>query len=154
MTAARCPRFDFGDARLPDQFWSKVMPEPMSGCWLWVGCVSDRGYGMIRIARRATYAHRLARQAATGEAGVGIVVDHLCRVRCCVNPAHLEFVTCRENTLRGASTWAVAARAGGCLLGHQMTTMTTGRRQCRTCKAVRDRRFRATKRINSIGVSV
>jgi hypothetical protein len=81
---------------------AKYIPEPNSGCWLWLGQVNQHGYGRTRLASgRSQVAHR-----AVYEAYHNIVVpadlelDHLCYVRCCVNPDHLEPVTRSVNVRR------------------------------------------------------
>lgn len=89
----------------PPGFWRFVFPEPNSGCWLWIGS-GTRGYGMFRLGstldgtRRRLYAHRLAYEWLVGPIPDGLEVDHKCRVRACVNPAHLEPVTRHENMRR------------------------------------------------------
>lgn len=88
-------------------FWNlysdKILPEPNSGCWFWVGGLSGRGYGVIYRKRgRNVRAHRVAVEMTKGPIPDGMVLDHLCRVHCCVNPDHLEAVTQGENVRRGA----------------------------------------------------
>lgn len=71
------------------------------GCWLWSGTVNTDGYGIVQHGGRSWIAHRLAYSAFIGAVPAGLVVDHLCRVRSCVNPSHLEPVTNVENLRRG-----------------------------------------------------
>jgi hypothetical protein len=82
-----------------DRFWSKV--EIHGECWVWVGALNDDGYGVIWDGNRLVYAHRLMYRWTLGEPPEGLTLDHLCRVRACVNPIHLEAVTNRENIRRG-----------------------------------------------------
>lgn len=99
---------NFLDPRLPERFWSKVSPEPNSGCWLWAASGSH-GYGRFPflksewLEKRGELAHRHAYKALVGPIPDGLELDHLCRVRCCVNPAHLEPVSHAENVRRGNS---------------------------------------------------
>ena len=67
-------------------FWTKVEPEPNSGCWLWTGYTNRDGYGCFR---RDLLAHRFAYELYRGAIPAGLTLDHTCRVRSCVNPAHL-----------------------------------------------------------------
>lgn len=98
---------NFGDPRLPARFWDKCIPEPNSGCWLWFGALESGGYGCIGIGSRKLKtnkierAHRLAYMALVGDIPKGLELDHLCRVRCCCNPSHLEPVTRQINVIRG-----------------------------------------------------
>lgn len=69
-------------------------------CWLWVGHLNNMGYGSLRITRRSDLAHRLMHEELVGPIPDGLEVDHICRVRRCVNPAHLELVTHGENIRR------------------------------------------------------
>lgn len=81
-----------------------AMPVPFSGCWVWMGSMFSRnGYGRVWWDGRRRQAHRVLWEMANGPVPRGMVLDHRCRVRCCVNPAHLEPVTVRVNTLRGAA---------------------------------------------------
>jgi hypothetical protein len=70
-------------------------------CWVWQRSTYRTGYGQIR---GSSSAHRYYYEEAYGEVPKGLHLDHLCRVRACVNPDHLEPVTCAENIRRGAKT--------------------------------------------------
>ena len=73
-----------------------------SGCWLWTASTQPSGYAQLRVGTQMLYGHRLAFQSAHPEVDMRSgVIDHLCRVRRCVNPAHLELVTHRVNAFRG-----------------------------------------------------
>jgi hypothetical protein len=77
------------------------MPEPNTGCHLWIGPLTRDGYGLITIGSKPTIAHRASYTLSKGPIPSGLRIDHLCRVRCCINPAHLEAVTSDENIRRG-----------------------------------------------------
>jgi len=70
------------------------------GCWLWQGA-SAHGYGVVRVAGSLKKLHRLSYELMVGDIPTGYDIDHLCRVRNCINPEHLEPVTRAENTRRG-----------------------------------------------------
>lgn len=72
-------------------------PEPMSGCFLWVGAVNQAGYGQKQHAGKVRLAHRIAFEMAKGPIPDGLVIDHKCGVRCCVNPDHLQATTFGRN---------------------------------------------------------
>lgn len=121
-------------------------PEPTTGCWLWLGEVNSEGYGRLwlGVQRQRTQAHRASYEAFRGEILPGLTIDHLCRVRCCVNPAHLEPVTQRTNTLRGTSEIAQNARKATCSRGHELVgenlyVGADGHRRCRACTALKSR---------------
>lgn len=80
-------------------FWAKV--EKTSTCWLWTAGRTTGGYGQCYSPAKG-YAHRTAYELLVGAIPYGMTLDHLCRVRHCVNPAHLEPVTSAENTRRAA----------------------------------------------------
>jgi hypothetical protein len=82
-----------------ERFWNKV--NKTDTCWLWTGALQSRGYGSVGIGNHRTgLAHRVAYEALVGPIGDGLTIDHLCRVKSCVNPAHLEPVTSAENIRR------------------------------------------------------
>lgn len=99
-----------------ERFWAKV--EKTSGCWEWVGAITDTGYGLFGIKDVRYYAHRLSYEDSKGQIKSGLEIDHLCRNTKCVNPDHLEAVTPRENKLRGTSPMALHARKIACPRGH------------------------------------
>src|SRR3990167_2789451 len=85
---------------LEARFWRYVTKS--DGCWTWGGFVTDAGYGRFFLGRRKGHrpAHRFAYTALRGEIPLDMTLDHLCRNKLCVNPAHLEIVTLRTNILR------------------------------------------------------
>lgn len=143
-----------------DRFWSKVDKSDLGGCWLWTGHTVD-GYGRIRLGTRErdphAYAHRVAYEFLVGPVPAGLQLDHLCRVRHCVNPDHLEPVTNRENTVRGLGPELTRARQAAithCKNGHPLigenmrhaTSHGVTRRICRTCAAQHMKKYRARLR--------
>lgn len=112
-------------------FWRRV--RLTDGCWLWLGEVDKDGYGKHRIFGRRWMVHRLVYEQVVGEIPDGLVLDHLCNVRNCCRPEHLEPVTTRENVLR----WA--RKITHCPQGHPYDEENTGyqgggtRRRCRAC---------------------
>jgi hypothetical protein len=75
----------------------------VTGCWLWTPQPDANGYGRISINDRVQYAHRVSWETFIGPIPEGLTIDHLCRVRRCINPAHLEPVTLAENVRREMS---------------------------------------------------
>jgi hypothetical protein len=115
------------------RFWAKV--DKTEGCWLWTAHVFRDGYAVFRVDGKQVYIHRWAYELLVGPIPDGMQVDHLCRVRHCVRPDHLEPVTPRENSRRAKA----ANRRTHCQRGHLLDEV-RGRRQCRTCKADAERR--------------
>lgn len=118
-----------------------------NGCWRWMRYKLPNGYGMIgtKHATKA-YVHRVAYEAWKGPIPEGLVIDHLCRVRDCCNPEHLEPVTYSQNTLRGDTIMVRRANATACFRGHEYTPENTkpdrsGVRRCRTCYREAQRRI-------------
>lgn len=108
-----------------------------NGCWIWQKS-TRRGYGQISVGQRVMPTHRAAYREWCGEIPEGLELDHLCRVPTCVNPAHLEPVTHRENVLRGIGSPARKARQTSCDYGHPLDLVNTywradGRRACKAC---------------------
>lgn len=141
---------NFLDERLPRSFWDKCVPEPNSGCWLWFGAQQTDGYGSIWINKRSYLAHRAAYVFLVGEVTHGLELDHLCRVRCCVNPAHLEPVTHRENVMRGGFVDVLLepnrakthCPSGHPYAGENLYVYSDRRRACRECAKLATRRYR------------
>lgn len=117
-------------------------------CWEWTGVLEGHQYGTLRVevdgVRVKRRAHRLVWVALCGPIPGNLPLDHLCRVKRCVNPDHLEPVTDRINVLRGHGPSAQAARRAFCQRGHQNwgVIQSTGVRSCRTCINQRDRENR------------
>jgi len=75
-----------------------------NGCWTWTGSTSRRGYGQLQVNGHVVRAHRHVYGLMVGPIPAGMTLDHLCGNKPCVNPAHLEPVTARENWLRWRRT--------------------------------------------------
>lgn len=134
-----------------ERFWEKVNKDASGGCWEWIASVTANGYGQFAVSKtEVARPHRWAYEALVGPIPEGLQLDHLCRNRRCVNPAHLEPVTARENTLRGETRAAANAAKTHCPLGHAYDEANTflyqGRRTCRTCRLETKRRYNARLR--------
>lgn len=120
-----------------ERFWEKVMPEPNSGCWLWMAASDKHGYGRLGSGSKLVLAHRFSYELHNGPIPSGLQLDHLCRVPACVNPAHLEPVTPGENVRRGNAGKYNAdkthCKRGHPLSGGNLRIETTGSRRCRAC---------------------
>jgi len=111
-------------------------------CWVWTGTHSHDGYGQVKATGAMRYVHVVVYRALVGPIPEGLELDHLCRVRDCSNPAHLEPVTHKENHARG-----MKAQQTECIHGHAFTAANTlrksnGRRACRICENEGRRRRR------------
>lgn len=95
-------------------------------CWVWTGALNG-GYGAMQVDGHQRRVHRVVWETIKGPIPDGLTLDHLCRVRHCVNPDHLEPVTSGENWRRGYHAHAVAMRNGTCTRGHPLTPETTRR---------------------------
>jgi hypothetical protein len=132
---------------LKDRLMSKVEQITESGCWIWMGRIKDhsRGYGSFADHGRRRYAHVVSYELYRGPIPAGLELDHICRVRCCVNPFHLEPVTHAENVRRG-KTGESQRRKTHCPYGHPYTgdnlIISRGQRICRTCRNRVARRLR------------
>lgn len=124
-------------------FMSRIEKVTESGCWLWTAGENGAGYSWFN----RQLGHRYSYNKFVGDIPDGLQLDHLCRVRCCVNPDHLEIVTPRTNVLRGIGPSAQYARRTHCKKGHEFTsdnTYTTpgeSNRLCRICRAEYMRRW-------------
>ncbi|MDX3575967.1 HNH endonuclease signature motif containing protein [Streptomyces sp. FL07-04A] len=132
-----------------DRIMAKVS-KSANGCWIYTGTLDKDGYATFSMHGVGTRrVHRLMYEAKVGSIPEGMEIDHLCRVRNCVNPEHLEAVTRRENSLRSESFAAINARKTHCIHGHEFTSENTytkpnGHRQCRQCGREATARYFAT----------
>ncbi|MGH2619337.1 MAG: HNH endonuclease signature motif containing protein [Anaerolineales bacterium] len=133
--------------RWPDSFWVLVDKSGPDGCWLWRGALNADGYGP----------HRKAWKLLRGSFPPGLESDHLCRVRSCVNPDHIEAVTHMENVSRGhyennGKAFAEYQRSkthcpqGHAYAGENLKIGWRGARVCRTCEGEKSRRYRDRRR--------
>jgi len=132
------------------RFMAKVMPEPNTGCWFWTGGLKANGYGLFWLGK-VTAAHRASYEHFIGPIPDGLQIDHLCSVKCCVNPDHLEPVTAVENIRRAARSGLLGVgnrKKTHCPRGHKYTpenTYTYTRkgggpsRYCRACQRTKKR---------------
>lgn len=135
-----------------ERFWPRI--DKTSTCWLWTGAKQSAGYGHLYVEGRTHLAHRLAYETLVGPVPDGLVLDHLCRVHHCVNPAHLEPVTLAENFRRGVGLERAAAAKLAkthCKHGHEYTPENTrlnwkGARVCRECARIACRKHDAKRR--------
>jgi hypothetical protein len=141
-----CSRPCWGRARphpkaaWPERFWAKVDRRGTSECWPWTAYRND-GYGLIKVDERVRLAHLVSLELVGRRPRPGQEADHLCRNRACVNPAHLDLVTHRENGVRGMSPAGQNSRKALCPKGHALagdnlvaSELKMNRRRCRICR--------------------
>lgn len=118
-----------------ERFWSRV--DKSGECWIWQGAPNHAGYGRFN----QQMAHRVAYEINVGPIPDGLTIDHLCKTRNCVNPAHMEPVTLAENVRRAERHTNGNDLKTECVHGHAFTAANTathnGKRKCKTC--ARDR---------------
>jgi hypothetical protein len=154
------PREGVGSWIFEVSFWQNVKLMP-SGCWVWTGSVRPDGYGSMNAFdpkvphKKRFLAHRISFRLARGRYTVGgLVLDHLCRVRRCVRPSHLEEVSHAVNILRGVGMAARHAVKTHCSNGHELTheniyhhpKSKSNWRLCRLCHNASQERTRSKRR--------
>lgn len=130
---------------IPSTIAGKFLINEQSGCWEWLMSLDPDGYGQIKVNGKVYRAHRWAYMQLVGSIPEGNQLDHRCRVRHCVNPAHLDPVDHSENQRRG-----VYARKEFCINGHaylpeNLRVDERGRRRCRQCERDKYRRYNAKR---------
>lgn len=139
--------------------FARAIPEPNSGCWLWVLAVNKDGYGKLKKNRKSLIAHRFTYEQLVGPIPAGLEIDHLCTNKSCVNPAHLEPVPTKVNIERMHKRRPEAKTRLGriarerrdarthCPQGHpysgdNLRIAPSGQQVCKTCTRENMRRYR------------
>jgi len=142
-------RYIAGHMQLRTQEAYRVEDRGYSGgpCWIWQRYINDQGYGVVGHKGGTVRAHREMYEKMVRPIPEGLELDHLCRVRSCVNPDHLEPVTSAENIRRNESPTSVTVREGRCRRGHDLSGpdavyvhTKTGKRQCKACNRLRQQK--------------
>ena len=126
-----------------EKFWSRV--KKTENCWLWTGTHVEQGYGYFSLRGKSVLAHRFSYQLKFGNIPAGLQLDHTCRVKDCVNPAHLEAVTHSENQRR---KWGYRNNTPKtkCVRNHPLNKESIyvdkrGRKSCKSCKALSSKQY-------------
>lgn len=136
------------------RFWSKVDKNgPLSErrpdlgpCWLWTGAQANTYGTFSRPSGEAVRAHRWSWESQIGPIPDGLDIDHLCFVRLCVRPSHLEPVTRLENVLRAMVYRPVRTH---CIRGHELIEVRVrkdGARLCLVCRRADNRKYMRRRR--------
>jgi len=137
-----------------DRFW-KFVRVSKAGCYEWLGSVSPQGYARISVAGRPELAHRWVYETFVEIIPKGMVVDHLCRNRKCVNPEHLQIATHRENMLCGTGMAARNKNKTHCVRGHAFDSVNkNGHRFCRKCARIRAKQRHIRRKAGNVCVFV
>ena len=133
---------------LPDRLQKKIVDT--DSCWQWVGAVNNKGYGCTSagVAGQIALAHRFVYELLVAPIPEGLTLDHLCLVKTCVNPGHLEPVTHAENVRRSNRAYKVC-RAGHKLDSDNLAVEVRGKGNnilCRACRAKYMRDYRAARK--------
>jgi hypothetical protein len=142
-----------------DRFMKKVRIYPLpNSCWHWIGAIGGKGYGNFMYPSKGKFvnAHRFSYEYFVAPIPQGLVIDHLCSNRSCVNPRHLEAVPELTNIRRGK-----IAQATHCKNGHEFTVENTywskrvsktyAHRRCRTCQRLTAKRWVTSRNVRSQG---
>ncbi len=149
-TSARCLRCDQVGRRVDpaERFWAKFEQDDATGCWLWTAAVNASGYALLGSRYLSSQlAHRFAYELLVGPIPAGLTLDHLCRVRWCVNPGHVEPVTRGENVRRGEIADVMRGERTTCRHDHKLDgRLGNGDPYCLTCNRERAALNRAKRR--------
>ena len=144
-------RFLFGHgSRITEALYVEQDCGYTTPCFVWQPYKDPNGYGEYHLDGKKVGAHRWMYEQRFGPIPEGLVIDHLCRNPSCVNPDHLEPVTQQVNTIRGIGPAAMNAQKTHCVHGHEFTVENTytwnGMRECRCCRKLAQRAYRARQR--------
>jgi HNH endonuclease len=139
-------------------FDGKYVVDAQSGCWIWKSKPDQNGYGRYRfdskLLRANVAAHRVSYLLHIGNIPEGLVIDHVCRVRNCVNPEHLEVVSQKENVRRSnvfrrrqRLSKGDRCREGHTFEGQNVMARPSGGRRCRKCHNAQKRRHTLRKKM-------
>lgn len=126
-----------------DRFWEKVDRRLDDECWPWLASLTNSGYGSMMLDDKPEGAHRISYELLRQEIPEGMVIDHLCGNRWCVNPWHMDVVTQSENIRRSKPDRDINPRSRSpkkeCRNGHEFTPENTridpdGYQRCKTCE--------------------
>jgi len=138
---------------IEERFWEKVNKDSENGCWIWAAGKYHSGYGIFYVKNgnwKNVRAHRFAYELLVAPIPANKELDHLCRNHACVNPAHLEVVSHKENCQRGENGLKFAElqrQKTHCPHGHPYDLLNTyfkpnGARGCKTCRREWIRNYR------------
>lgn len=151
LTCYKGPR---GDQE--ERFMRQVYKEPTYQCWLWQGHIGKNGYGRWKPAGRSVSTHRWSYERFIGPIPEGLQIDHICNIKSCVNPEHLQPVTARVNVLKAKKgITSINAAKTHCVNGHPLfganlrIYVTKDGKKSRVCKSCRQDRskIQARKRL-------
>lgn len=140
------------DTSLRERLLALADATSLDACWPWRGAKTTKKYGKFSIGGKIYQAHRISYLVFIGPVPDGLVIDHLCRNRSCINPRHMEAVSSRENTLRGYGPAGLNSKKTHCPQGHPYSDENTrilprkGGRRCKACASIQSieggRRYR------------
>lgn len=129
-----------------ERFEAKFIPEPNSGCWLWLGALcNDAGYGAFRMGGRRVTSNRASWMIYRGTIPEGMEIDHRCRNPYCVNPEHLRPLTPAAN-LAARQLDQETCRRGHAMTGDNLLIETIYVRRCKCCRSVSRIRYHSKLR--------